>query len=58
MQTNWCKSYLKLIYLQLVGEEIIAKKGLTGLYRDFVDYCDQEICEVYHNSFIFLSLIG
>lgn len=31
--------------VKLVGEEIIAKKGLAGLYRDFVDYCDQEICQ-------------
>lgn len=31
--------------VKLVGEEIIAKKGLSGLYRDFIDYCDQEICE-------------
>lgn len=31
--------------VKLVGEEIIARKGLSGLYRDFIDYCDQEICE-------------
>jgi len=31
--------------VKLVGEEIIAKKGLAGLYRDFVDFCDQELCQ-------------
>lgn len=31
--------------VKLVGEEIIARKGLFGLYKDFIDYCDQEICE-------------
>lgn len=31
--------------VQLVGQELLSRKGLSGLYRDFVDYCGNEICE-------------
>jgi len=29
--------------VKVVGEEILSKKGLEGLYRDFIDYCQYEI---------------
>jgi len=52
----WAK--LRIVYLvlsgqklsaaKLAGTEVINKKGLDGLYRDFIDYCDAEICESLH----------
>eukprot|EP01111_Echinosteliopsis_oligospora_P004245 TRINITY_DN1677_c0_g1_i1.p1 TRINITY_DN1677_c0_g1~~TRINITY_DN1677_c0_g1_i1.p1 ORF type:complete len:473 (-),score=149.33 TRINITY_DN1677_c0_g1_i1:70-1488(-) len=31
--------------VQLVGREVLAPKGLIGLYKDFIDYCYNEIGE-------------
>jgi len=30
---------------KVVGEEILSKGGLEGLYRSFIDNCDSEICQ-------------
>eukprot|EP01111_Echinosteliopsis_oligospora_P011342 TRINITY_DN3724_c0_g1_i3.p1 TRINITY_DN3724_c0_g1~~TRINITY_DN3724_c0_g1_i3.p1 ORF type:complete len:365 (-),score=109.24 TRINITY_DN3724_c0_g1_i3:163-1257(-) len=30
---------------KVVGEQILSKGGLDGLYRSFIDHCDAEICQ-------------
>jgi len=52
----WCKVRIAGLVLagqkgqaaKVVGVEVLNKKGLEGLYRDFVDYCDAEINEALH----------
>lgn len=52
----WCKIKLaglvlagqKMSAAKLAGVEVMNKKKLEGLYKDFVDYCDQEINEALH----------
>jgi len=52
----WCKVRIAGLVLsgqkgqaaKVVGVEVINKKGLEGLYRDFIDYCDEEINEALH----------
>jgi len=52
----WCKFKIvglvitgnKLSAARVAGVEVLNKKGLEGLYRDFIDFCDQEINEGLH----------
>jgi len=52
----WCKLRIigfvltgqKLNAARLAGTEVMNKKGLEGMYRDFVDFCDAEIGESLH----------
>jgi len=52
----WCKVRIAGLVLagqkgqaaKIVGVEVMNKKGLQGLYRDFIDYCDEEINEALH----------
>jgi len=52
----WCKVRLaglilagkKMSAAKLAGVEVMNCKKLEGLYRDFIDFCDQEINEALH----------
>lgn len=52
----WCKVRIAGFFLagqkvsaaRIAGVEIMNKKGLEGLYRDFIDFCDQEMNEALH----------